>query len=247
MNSRTESGHAINVANDKQMISFVTSYGAEYNPPEDRLKLPALNSQYNVANILMQGVITTEGAFDEAVNTRMDIFNPFSAFSTRLIHALKASGATVQTINDAKAIHRKIQGVRAIPKPKKKKGEPGSNIPDDNTISAAQMGYDNQVQHLSRFIDLLATDNKYAPNEADLSINALEKRRDMMKEANDNVGYRYADFKNAIIARDAVLYAEHTGIVDTSKGVKSYLISVYGTQSEKFKQVNRLRFRNVLA
>jgi hypothetical protein len=42
MASTSETGHAKNVANFQDLISFVTSYGATYNPSKNGLKLPQL-------------------------------------------------------------------------------------------------------------------------------------------------------------------------------------------------------------
>ena len=42
--SRSETGHARNVANLETMISFCTAYGTTYNPLKQTLKIPSLNT-----------------------------------------------------------------------------------------------------------------------------------------------------------------------------------------------------------
>ena len=45
-NSVGETGHAKNIANFQDLISFVTGYGATYNPNKNTLKLPQLTAVY---------------------------------------------------------------------------------------------------------------------------------------------------------------------------------------------------------
>jgi hypothetical protein len=47
---------------------------------------------------------------------------------------------------------------------------------------------------------------------------------------------------NARIARDRVLYAEGTGMVDIALDVKQYVKSVFGATSPQYKQVSGLKF-----
>jgi hypothetical protein len=45
MASTTETGHAKNVANFEDLISFCTGYGASYNPSKASIKLAALTTK----------------------------------------------------------------------------------------------------------------------------------------------------------------------------------------------------------
>ena len=45
MASTTETGHAKNVANFEDLISFCTGYGAPYNPSKASIKLAALGTK----------------------------------------------------------------------------------------------------------------------------------------------------------------------------------------------------------
>jgi hypothetical protein len=47
--STSEVGHAINVANFNTLITYCTGYGAVYNPAIDVIKLPQLQTKYNLA------------------------------------------------------------------------------------------------------------------------------------------------------------------------------------------------------
>lgn len=44
MKANSETGHAMNVANFREAISIVTAYGTVYNPSNDAIKLPGLQT-----------------------------------------------------------------------------------------------------------------------------------------------------------------------------------------------------------
>lgn len=58
MASTTETGHAINVANFEDLIAFATGYGSNYNPTQNRIKLPALNTLHTNAKNALDAVNT---------------------------------------------------------------------------------------------------------------------------------------------------------------------------------------------
>jgi len=49
MVSKTETGHAKNVSNFEDLISFCTGYGTDYNPKQNRIKLTSLNTLHTNA------------------------------------------------------------------------------------------------------------------------------------------------------------------------------------------------------
>ena len=44
MSSTSETGHAKNIANFQDLISFCQGYGATYNPTKESLKIPQLQA-----------------------------------------------------------------------------------------------------------------------------------------------------------------------------------------------------------
>ena len=108
-----ETGHAKNVANFEDFISFITGYGAIYNPTKAAIKLPALTALHTTAKADILSVTTKTVAFNNVTNTRVDLFEPLRKLGTRLVNAFSASDATSEMIKDAKGINRKLQGKRA--------------------------------------------------------------------------------------------------------------------------------------
>lgn len=113
MASTSETGHAKNIANFEDLISFCTGYGSSYNPSKSSIKLTALNTLNTNAKNSLATVTTSATSFNNVVNARIIAFDPLKKLTTRILNALSATDATDQTVNDAKTYARKIQGKRA--------------------------------------------------------------------------------------------------------------------------------------
>lgn len=108
MPSTSETGHAKNVANLEDLISFCTGYGATYQPTKASIKLAALNTLFAQSQAAIADVTAKLIIFHTATNTRQDTFASLKSLSTKLINALQTTDATDKTIEDAKSINRKI-------------------------------------------------------------------------------------------------------------------------------------------
>ena len=76
MASTSETGHAKNVANFEDLISFCTAYGTAYNPSNNHLLIPQLQTLHHDAKISLLTVKTNKTAFDNACNAREIAFAP---------------------------------------------------------------------------------------------------------------------------------------------------------------------------
>lgn len=253
MANSNETGHAKNVANFENLISFCTGYGADYNPSKDNLKLPALNTLFASAQTALQSVKTTKTNFDNATNLREIGFEPFKKLCTRIVNALEATDASTQTVDDAKTINRKIQGKRAGNLPLSSGagsvpiGASGGEMPivEDNHNSVSQQSFDNMIDHFTKLIQLLSSEPMYNPNETDLKVVALNTLLTNLKTYNTASITAITDYSNARIARDTTLYETDTGLVDVAGEVKKYVKSVFGATSPQFKQISGLLFRTL--
>lgn len=245
MPSTSETGHAKNVANFEDLISFCNGYGASYNPSKEALKIANLQTQFTSSQNVLKEVKTTQTAFNNATNSRMDIFKPLKSLATKIINALDATDASAETVKDARTINRKIQGQRATPKAVTPQPPvAGETPPADKTISSSQQSYDQQIEHFAKLIELLASDNNYKPNEKELGLPALQTKLTELKTTNTAVVSSYTNWSNSRIARQTTLYNALTGLVNTALDVKKYVKSVYGATSPQYKQVSKLEFKN---
>lgn len=240
MKSHSETGHAKNVANLEDLISFCVGYGPDYNPSKEELKIAELNNLYVASEAKIEDVTSSKNAFDTVVGIRMDAFKPIKALATRIINALDATDATQEVVKDAKTINRKIQGTSSKAKEKE---EPVLNAEDKKSISTSQQSYDRIIDSFSKLLDLVKSEILYNPNESELKITTLATKLAALKTANTNVVNTYTIYSNAIIARDEVLYTNPNNLVDVALNVKKYVKSVYGATAPKYKQISGIEFK----
>lgn len=238
-----ETGHAKNVANFEDLISFCTGYPT-YNPTATSLSLASLGTKLTNARTALNGVIAAQTTFNNAVNVRKTEFDDLRPLATRIVNAFEACGADAEKVKDAKTINRKIQGKRATTKDTAPTGgNPADTPPSGSTISASQQSYDQLMEHFARLINLLTTTAAYAPNETDINLTALATKLGQMQTTNSAVSTTYTAWSNSRIARNAELYDELTGLVATAISAKKYVKSVFGGSSPQYEQVNSLAFK----
>lgn len=254
MSSTSETGHAKNVANFEDLISFCIGYAATYNPSNETLKVANLQTQLVDAQALIKQSNTTETAFDKATNKRTIAFRPLKPLATRIINSLDATEASAETVKDARTINRKLQGQRAIPKSTPKStttSQQSSPLPaplgelegaSDKTISVSQQSFDQQIEHFAKLIALLEGDSNYTPNETDLNISGIQAKLSDLRATNTDVINAYTNWSNTRIARGNALYNPLTGLVNTALNIKKYIRSIFGTD-QRYKQVSGLQFK----
>lgn len=254
MASTSEIGHAKNVANFEDLISFCLGYGATYNPTLNAIKVANMNTLKTSATTSLTSAITALTAFKNATNSREIVFEPVKKLTTKIMAAVKACGATEQTIKDALSINYKIQGKRvktiksessenttnAIPNPN---DPPVEDPVDSKQVSVSQQSYDSMIEHMEKLINLLSSITAYTPNENELKVVTLNALLNAMKTSNTAVINAYTTWSNARITRNDLLYKKITGLVEIALECKSYVKSIFGATSSQYKQVSKLQFR----
>jgi hypothetical protein len=243
MASTSETGHAINVANFEDLISYCMGYGATYNPSRTALKITSLTSQLTSAQTALQNVKTAKTSYDNATNIREVAFKPLRPLATKIINALAATDALKQTIDDARTIVNKINGRRAIAIKTASPDPQEAAAPAVRISSASQQSYDKLVDHFGQLVALLAVEPKYLPNENELKVATLNTMLADLKTKNSGVINAITGISNARISRNKILYTEGSGLVDTAAGVKQYVKSLFNASSPQFKQVSKQHFK----
>lgn len=243
MASTSEQGHNRNAVNFDNLIIICTSYGATYNPNKAAIKIPAMQAQAITVKNSVAGMNGLVPAYKIAVDARIAAFKPLDKIITRANNALKASDTTIEIINTAQTIVRKLQGRRATPKKteeqKKVAADAGKEIVE---ISTSQMSYDSRIDNLDKLIKLLLSVAAYAPNETELKVAALTALYTDLKAKNLAVVNAETLLSNARVARNITMYKDDIGLVDVANDVKTYVKSVYGATSPQYKQVCALKF-----
>jgi hypothetical protein len=243
MSRASETGHAKNVANFETLISFCTGYGAKYNPANANIKLSALQELLAKAQADMAALNATMPAYSQAVGIREAAFEPLSRLVTRIINAFAASGASEQSIDNAKTVGRKLQGRRAKsiapPKPVTE-GTPPEEAPKTHSVS--QMSFDNRIENLDRLIQILKAEPSYKPNEIELQVATLETLLADLRAKNTAVINATTPLSNARIVRNETLYTAPNNLKEAALDTKIYIKSLFGASSSQYKQISGIRF-----
>lgn len=257
--SKFETGHAKNVANFEDLIARCMSYGAEYNPSRLELQLSSLQQLHQKAQMMMHQLTEREIAAQNVTNNRSAVFKTLSPLVTRIMNALVASGATAKTIEDARVIQRKINGTRT--NKKNMNGDASTNgvqpegtaaeLPDNATstaprqISTSRQSYDLKVEHFARLVMMLQSTSNYAPNELELQLITLQSFVQNLRNINSMVTTTETELEAVRIQRADILYDLINGLCVRAQQVKSYVKSVFGNNSPKYKQISNINFRSI--
>lgn len=243
MASTSETGHAKNIANFQDLISFCEGYGATYNPTKDSLKIPQLKTLYQTSQDKLNAAKTQKTNFDNATNDRRNAFTDLKPLATKIVNAFAVSGADTLAQNNLKAVNKKLQGSTEAAK---KPAAMVNGLPPAGELkgaSTSQQSYDRLIDHFSNAIEILEQNTVYAPNETNLQVDSLKEKRTELQTRNTALINAYTSYSNSLIDRNQTLYNPMTGIVQTAKEVKQYVKSIFGATSPQYKQISGLEFK----
>lgn len=243
MASTSETGHAKNIANFQDLISFCEGYGATYNPTKESLKIPQLKTLYQTAQDKLNASKTQKTNFDNATNERRNAFKDLKPLSTKIVNAFAVSGADVLAQNNLKAVNKKLQGSPSSAKKTETPSNPATPPETAKTISTSQQSYDRLIDHFANAIEILEQNSVYAPNESNLQVDSLKDKLAELQTKNTELINAYTSYSNAMIERNQTLYNPLTGVIQTAKEVKQYVKSIFGATSPQYKQVSGLEFK----
>ena len=259
MRKTFESGHAKNVAQLEDLISYCGSLGNDFNPPKSDLTLQGLKDYLVQAQAVIVSTHTAFAAYKNAISEREAAFRTLSKHTTRIINALHYSGTTSQLYQNARTIVRKIQGstlksknVDLLPEngnQSLQNTDTAATNPSDQTAeaivhSSRQMSFDLRLDNFNKLIILLTGLPEYNPNESDLKISELTTRYADMHAKNSAAVNAYIVLTNSRLQRNNFLYKEDSGLVALAMSIKFYIKSVFGGTSPQYKQISGLKFNN---
>jgi hypothetical protein len=242
-----ETGHTKNVNTFFSLIGFVKGWGTDYQPTNPALAVANLETLHPLCEKAVKDADDEEKTFDDLVDKRIAAFKPLKPYATRIVNSFSTIDLPEESVAGAREINRKIQGKRATPKAGESiapiEGEAAAN--GKKSISASQMSFDNNVRHINDLRAWVELQETYNPNEADLKVAAIKTFHDKLDAANKAVLKGLVPYENKLDARDLLLYADKTGMVDIALAVKKYAKGAFGATSAKYKQISGLKFRKL--
>lgn len=241
MKSISETGHAKNIANFQDLISFCEGYGETYNPTKESLKLAELKKLYKTAQDKLSASNAQKANFSNATNERRNAFKNLKPLSTKIVNAFAVSGADTLAQNNIKTANKKIQGNTS--KKTEAKTSDTTTTQTTKTISTSQQSYDKLIDHFANLIHILEKNTTYSPNENHLKVTSLKEKLTELQTKNTALINAYTSYSNAIIERNKTLYDPLIGLTQIAKEVKQYTKSIFGSTSPQYKQISKLEFK----
>jgi hypothetical protein len=237
----SETGHARNVASFEALTAFCKGFGAQYNPVKESITLEKLQSTHQQSLLSLVNLKIDQTALNNATNERQQAFRELKQLGTRLLNALAATGATEETLRNAKSINAKLQGQRA------RKTQPvllnGAAEEETKKISVSQQSFDQLIEHFTRLAELLKQQPQYKPNEPDLNNTGVSNKLKQLTDTNTKVTVAYTEWSNSRINRDKVMYDALTGMGAVAADVKKYVKSVFGARSAEYQLISGIEIR----
>jgi hypothetical protein len=243
MKSTSETGRAVSVGNLEKVYASIIGLGSRYDPGNPDILPPAVLAELTNEKNALKQINIMAAPWITAVNDRFLELDPLGKLVVRAYNAAAASNITKTFLADLKTQVRKITGQRATHKVQFEPGTSGTPTEESmKQISASQMGIDNRLNHFDAFIQLLASEPNYNPNEADLKVAALTAKHAALSTKNSSVISAWPNLANARIACDNYLYHNGNSGVEIAVKIKAYYKSAYGARSGEYKQISGLKF-----
>jgi hypothetical protein len=246
MKTNNVAGHSQNVTNLNVLVSLIPSYGDAYNPSVQSLALTELKALYAQGVEVNNDVSAAEVALKNAIAARVGLFDGFDDVVTKTINALKISGASSQTLDQAQVFVRSLRGKRATDKLSAEEiaseKEKGNEV---KQVTLHNASFDSKIDNFGKYTLFLASTSEYKPNETDLSNDGLSAKLADYKAKNNDVITADAALSAARQKRNEVLYADNTGLVAVAQAVKLYVKSVFGATSPQYKQISSISFTSL--
>lgn len=235
-------GHAKNVANFETATIILSALGADYNPSQPLIQLPALQAKLTAAKNALAAVDTADAAKTVAVNQRTAEFKDLDNLAVDVKRTAEVEVNDTAFTADLQTIVRKFYGGRVGDAPVDDPSTPGVDE-SQNTHSVSQRGFDDQVAHFADLVALVKTQPAYNPNDAEMKITTLETKLASLQSKNNAAKAAAAALGNAQDARDEILYHPDTGVIKLVKLIKTQLARKPGKDSAAYQQINALDFR----
>jgi hypothetical protein len=245
MKSISETGHAKNLANFNEMMSFVSAYDTDYKPAKATIGLAGLQKLSDDARNALADLNEQYSVYRNAAIARDLAFKPFSDLITRVMNALRASDTPIEADESVRMLIRKIRGTRVSAKlTDEEKQILAAEGKETREISSSQTSIDNRLENFHRLIKLLSGFPLYGPNEPDLTVEGLSNLYSDLMSKNAAAVAANVAVSNARIVRNTIFYKADTGLVDIALAVKAYVKSRFGASGPQYKQISKLGFRS---
>jgi hypothetical protein len=224
-----------------ELIGYCTGYEGKYNPGRPNLRIENLQVLKEQVRLVLEKVKETKVHFENEVNARKQVFDQLPALASSVMRLLEASGASEEKLADARMLIREIAGRKLPVKPILKKEGATATEPTVKR-SHLQLAYVSKADWFEKLVQTVAMEPLYLPNEATLTIAALNKRVEELHRLNQRVTEARVPWSNARMQRDELIRGKGESVVMIARAVKKYLRGIFGYKSPQYQQVKGIKF-----
>jgi len=243
MASKSDTGHAKNIANLKLFNTGALALGPLYQPNNSDLYLTDLQTMYELSAAAQSKVNAALPPYTTAVARRDGIFNPFLLELTKIRRAVIATkGITPQQIAGLMTIIRKYRGVRKVPKPKTEDPEELAKY-----HSVSQTSFDLRTNTLDMLIAYLINLPNYEPNEDNVKVATLENTKQQMLSATDEVNTTFISLNAARSGRNLLLYFASKNLFKAGTDARNYVLGILNKTQSEYKFFSKIIFKKIVS
>lgn len=226
--------HTKNVAALDQVLGYCTGYGGRYNPVHPKLQISTMNALLANANQALREEKLARNTYNNVTNAREITFKELPKLASSMVHFLAASGASGQTLSDARLFFRKTLG-----RLKDREAIPSEEI---STVKrrSGMLNFISIADNFERLVTAVSTYPDYQPNEEALKVTGLTNHIALLKKLNKDAMEARVAWSNGLISRDQLLYTNDAAICSTVSGVKKYVRAVFGLNSPEYAQIKKI-------
>lgn len=214
METKSEGGHANNVAIAEKVLMLLTGWGERYTPPIASLSVTELGTAIAGARTQLSQIQAADTPYHVAVNSRNLIMEDIRR-RVRASYLMVKVIATKEFLEEVKSLYKTISGQSKI----------------------SRRSIESIISNFELLNERLKTLPEYAPTEETLTVASLTQLAADARTAEAEANQLEQNLRDARTERDRLLYTEKTGLVHRLRDVKNYVLASFGRQSQEYKDL----------
>ncbi len=244
-NARNYMSKTKNVEAFEKLLGICSGYGG-YNPGSTNLTIQSLSNLLINAKQAVDDANVAKSTLDKESNEREVTFDALPKLASSIVYTLVASGASAQTLNDARFFLRQLTGRKR----KSSKSAPSVEVTTSKEAAGEQVkvsrspqaSYVSKADHFGNLVKLVSAEPSYAPNEPELGLTGLAQMLARVQQLNSSVIQARSTWGSKKMARDKTMYADKS-LISTGRSVQKYVRAAYGLKSAEYMRIAKLSFK----
>jgi hypothetical protein len=253
---KQNAGYANTDKQFEKIIRAVEEEGKAYNPIQPHLSVPSLWAFHKGIEPMMTDYDTFKRLKTEALGKRNQAFDGLDKTVKRIAAIAETAEVEPHILTEVITYKNSIDGtnvtlaaakLRVETKKAEKAIGKGKKVEmPTKGRSVSQQAMSMRLSNFKLMVNSLKASSKYATNEEDMSVPALQAQYDNLNAANDAAIAAEKAWKNKLAERNILLAGETNSVQSLVKDVKKYLVGTKESKTSKvYKTISGVKFTNV--